>query len=205
MAASDPLERPRSERPVALRDRAADNLRFIRDAMEGASRFTAVSGWGEVLVGLSALAAAPIAASRVSEPAWLAVWLGEATLAALITLTAMLVKQRRTGISLLAKPAQRFALGLMPPLAAGAALTAALASAGLYDLLPGVWLLLYGTAVVTGGAMSIRTVTVMGASFMALGALTLAAPAAWSDLLLATGFGGLHVLFGAFIWRRHGG
>jgi len=100
-------------------------------------------------------------------------------------------------------------LGLLPPLFAGALLTAVLLVSGMVALLPGVlpgvWLLLYGTGVVTGGAFSVRTVPVMGLGFMALGAVALLAPPSWGDALLAAGFGGLHLLFGAVIAWRHGG
>ena len=63
----------------------------------------------------------------------------------------------------------------------------------------------FGPGVVTGGAFSVRTVPVMGMAFMALGAVALVAPAGWRDVLLAAGFGGLHILFGLFIAWRHGG
>jgi hypothetical protein len=190
---------------VNLRDRAFDNLRFIRDAMEGASTFTGVSGWGEVLVGVTALAATPLAVAQRSTLAWLTVWIVEAGLAALITLGSMTLKAQRTRTPLFGRPARRFALGLTPPLVTGALLTPVLYSGGLVHALPGTWLLLYGTGVVTGGASSVRLVPVMGASFMVLGGIALAAPASWGDLLLAAGFGGLHLLFGTLIWRRHGG
>jgi hypothetical protein len=84
-------------------------------------------------------------------------------------------------------------------------LTAVLLKAGLFGALPGVWLLLYGTGVVTGGAFSVRTVPVMGLGFMVLGSAALLAPAAWGDAMMACGFGGLHIVFGSVIAWRHGG
>ncbi|MEA2690710.1 MAG: hypothetical protein QOJ16_97 [Acidobacteriota bacterium] len=191
--------------PPALHVHAMDNLRFIRETMEGAACFTAVSGIGEMAVGLTALLAAWLASRQAGLPGWLLTWLGEAVIACAITCGAIGWKAKRAEISLLTAPGRRFALGLLPPLAAGALLTAILVAAGATAFLPGTWLLLYGTGVVTGGAFSVRIVPVMGLAFMALGALALLCPFAWGDALLAGGFGGLHLLFGALIARGHGG
>jgi hypothetical protein len=182
-----------------------DNLQFIRETMEGATRFTAVSGLGEATVGATALVAAWIAAQQTSPAGWLLIWLLEAAVALVITTGAFAWKARRAKISLDSQPGRRFALSLLPPLCAGAVLTAVLLRAGMFSSLPGVWLLLYGTGVVTGGAFSVRTVPVMGLGFMAAGAAALLAPAAWGDVMMAAGFGGLHIFFGAVIAWRHGG
>jgi hypothetical protein len=200
-----PSPRPGRLEPPALHDRAMDNLRYIRETMEGAACFTAVSGVGELAVGVTALAAAAVAAAQSRPHAWIAVWLIEALVAFTVTGAAILWKSRRAGVPLMSRPGRRFALGLLPPLAVGGLLTAVLSRAGLVDALPGTWLLLYGTGVVTGGAFSVRIVPVMGLSFMALGAAALFAPAAWGTGLLAAGFGGLHLVFGAWIAGRHGG
>ena len=201
--------RPRLVEPPALHLRAMDNLRFIRETMEGASRFTAVSGIGEVAVGLTALGAAFVASRQTTPTAWLGVWLWEALVGALVTAGALAWKARKVEISLLSKPGRRFALGLFPPFIAGALLTPVLYQAGMLSVLPGMWLLLYGSGVVTGGAFSVRTVPVMGLAFMALGGLALLAPLvlhiAWRDGVLAAGFGGLHIVFGLVIARKHGG
>jgi hypothetical protein len=71
--------------------------------------------------------------------------------------------------------------------------------------LPGVWLLLFGTAVATGGAFSVRVVPIMGICFMVLGACALVAPASLGNVLLAAGFGGLHLAFGIVIAVKYGG
>jgi hypothetical protein len=203
-ARTSPQPLPAAE-PPALHLRAMDNLRFIRQTMEEAVTFTAVSGVGEIAVGLTALAAAWTASRQATALAWLLTWLGEALVAALITGGAVVWKARQAKISLLSRPGRRFALGLLPPIGAGALLTYALVAAGLPALLPGLWLLLYGTAVVTGGAFSVRIVPVMGLGFMALGAVALLAPASWGNVCLAAGFGGLNLGFGLYIARRHGG
>jgi hypothetical protein len=68
-----------------------------------------------------------------------------------------------------------------------------------------MWLLMYGTAIVTGGAFSVRVVPVMGLCIMLLGAAALLAPAHWGDLLMAAGFGVVQIGFGIWIAQRFGG
>jgi hypothetical protein len=109
------------------------------------------------------------------------------------------------GSELLSSPARKFALSFAPPLLAGALLTSVLSAKAQYELLPGLWLMLYGTGVVTGGAFSVRIVPVMGMCFTGLGAVCLFAPPAWGNWFLMAGFGGLHIVFGILIARRYGG
>jgi len=193
-----------SEPPV-LGNRAMDNLRFIRETMERASSFTAVPGRGGVAMGATALAAAALSRFARTPEEWLGIWLAEAFLALAIGVWALTAKARRTGTSLFAGPARRFLLTLSPPIAAGALVTVALSRAGTLAVLPAVWLLLYGTAVVTGGAFAVRIVPVMGLGFMALGAVALFCPPSWGTAFLAAGFGGLHIVFGILIAKRYGG
>jgi hypothetical protein len=184
---------------------AADDLRFIRQTMERSVAFTAVSGWGQIVLGLTALAAAYLAARQPNASAWLRVWLAEAILAVTIALLFMTWKANRRGLPLFTGPGRKVALGLLPPLASGAVLTLFLVRAGIESALPATWLLLCGAGIVTGGAFSVPLVPVMGICFMAMGALAVMAPVGWGNWFLAAGFGGLHILFGALIARRHGG
>ena len=193
------------EEPPALHDRAMDNLRFIRETMERASSFTAVPGWGVVLMGATALAASFVAAQQTSRNLWLATWAVEALLALVIGGWAMDRKARRAATPLLSGPGRKFALSYSPPILVGVLLTIALYRSGMASTLPGVWLLLYGTGVVTGGAFSVKIVPVMGLCFILLGAVALFAPASLGNYLMAAGFGGLHIIFGGIIARRHGG
>lgn len=189
---------------VQLHDRAMDNLRFIRETMERSSAFTSVPGWGGVIMGATALLAAYLAAQEISISRWLTIWEIEASIAAAVGMFAIWYKERRANQSIWKGPARKFFFGFSPPILAAVLITVVLYREGLGTYLAGLWLSLYGAAVVSGGTYSVRVVPVMGACFMALGAAALAWPA-WSNALLATGFGGLHIVFGFLIARRYGG
>lgn len=199
-----PIRRTPPE-PVGIQSRAMDNLQFIRETMERAGSFTAVPGVGGIAMGATALFAALIAAEQPSREAWLSIWLGEAVVAFAVGFWAMLLKARAARVPLLSAAFRKFGLSLAPPLLVCALLTAVLYLRGASDLLPGVWLLLYGTGVMTAGAFSVRVVPVMGLCFIAAGAAALISPASWANWYMASAFGGLHVAFGIIIARRYGG
>jgi hypothetical protein len=199
----DSMATPRPE-PVQLHQHAMDNLRYIRRTLERAGEFTAVPGIGGMLMGSTALVAAWIAGPRTGAPRWLLVWLVEAVAALLIGIAAAAHKSKRVRIPLLSGPGRKFVAGFAPAMAAGAVLTLVLFRLA-PAVLPGMWLLLYGAGVVSGGAASVRVVPAMGAFFMLAGALALFLPAASGDLLLAAGFGGLHIVFGTIIAVKYGG
>jgi hypothetical protein len=204
MASVSPLRSPKRQ-PIPIDARAADHLRYIRETMERAAEFTAVPGWGGMAMGITALAAAFFASRQTTPRAWLAVWLVEAFVAVSIAAPAAATKAHRANSRLFSGPGRKFLLSFAPPIVVGGLLTFVLFQAGAMATLPGVWLLLYGTAVVTGGAFSVRVVPVMGLCLMALGATALLAPAAWGDALMAVGFGVLQIFFGAWIARYYGG
>lgn len=191
--------------PLAQHDHAMDNLRFIRERMEHAGSFTTMSGWGIALVGVTALVAGVVASLQPTAERWAAVWLVEAIVAVAIAFSTTLRKARRAGEPLLAGPGRKFVLSFAPPALAGALLTPALLGAELEGLLPGLWLLLYGASVVSGGTFSVRAVPLMGAAFMGLGAAALLSPPALAGALMTTGFSGLHVIAGVWIGRKYGG
>lgn len=206
MATVRPLRPPPpADRDPALSDRALDNLRFIRDTMERAGTFTAISGWGIAAVGVVALIAALVARMRPTVEWRVGTWVATAAACIALSMVATARKARRSEVSMVSGPAQKLALAFSPAMIVGALLTAALLRIGANDLLPGVWLLLYGTAVVAGGAFSVRIIPVMGLCFIILGAAALFAPPSLGEWLMVGGFGLVHVVFGIRIARRHGG
>jgi len=190
--------------PVRIDDHALDNLRYIREAMERSAAFTSIPGWGGVVIGATALAATAIAGQ--TEPRWwMIVWLAEAVVAAAVGVISMVLKARRAQTPFMSGAARRFFVSYSAPLIAGALLTWGIAAAGRYELLPGLWLLLYGTAFVSSGAFSIRVIPVMGVCFMVLGCAALLVPFPVGNWLMGAGFGGLHLIFGFLIARSYGG
>jgi hypothetical protein len=207
MLVMDPLRAisPAPDQPPALHERAMDNLRYIRETMERATAFTGISGWGEVAIGVTALIAAVLAANQTTFKAWLAVWIAEGLISLLIAGWSMDRKARAASMPLVSGPGRKAVFSLSPPIIAGGLLTLVLMRARLTNLIPGMWLLLYGTGVITGGMFSVPVVPVMGGCFMVLGAIALFAPPALANWFMAAGFGGLHLIFGVIIARKHGG
>jgi len=193
------------EDPPALHERAMDNLHYIRKTMERSTAFTGISGWGEVAIGSSALLASWVAAKQANFKHWVAVWVAEGLISLLIAGWSMDRKARAAKMPLMSGPGRKAVFSLSPPIIAGALVALALGRARLTDAIPGVWLLLYGTGVVTGGMFSVPAVPIMGLCFMVLGAVALFASAEYANWFMAAGFGGLHVVFGFIIARRYGG
>lgn len=187
---------------VSINDRAVRDLRYIRETMERVGSFTAVPGWGGVLMGATALVTAYFTRGIESREVWFVAWMSEAALAAAIGVLGTL---RKTKMPILQGPGRRFAMSLLPAMAGGAILTAALYQQHLFGLMPGVWLLLYGVAVMSCGTYSVKVVPTMGAAFMVLGTVALLVSWQWAQWCMAAGFGGLQIVFGGVIARRYGG
>ena len=195
-----------SSEPPRLSDRAIDNLRFIRETMERASTsFTAVPGYGGALMGATAVGASIVAANQTTTKFWLITWMAEAILAFAIGFLAMWQKARLADSSLLSAPAQKFAFGFAPPLFAGIVLTILLYRIDQIQVLPVVWLLMYGASVTTGGMFSVKPVPTMGVCFLLLGLIAGIAPLQYGNFFMGLGFGVLQIIFGIVIGRKHGG
>jgi hypothetical protein len=182
-----------------------DNLRFIRETMERAGTFTAVSGWGQVVIGLTAIIAALTAAQAANAATWMAIWLAEAGIAGGISVASMAIKSHAANMPLFSGPVRKLVLSFSPPILAGSVLTLAV-----YDVLglpriAAMWMLLYGAGVISAGTYSVRIVPVMGSAFMVAGAVAFFTPVSWMTGMMIGSFGGLHILFGILIARRHGG
>ncbi|HEX9163507.1 MAG TPA: hypothetical protein VF980_17505 [Thermoanaerobaculia bacterium] len=191
---------------AALHDHALHNIRYIRETMERASAFTSIPGWGGCAIGVTALVTAAIASRFGLQPRlWVITWVVDAAVAIAIAAATMYTKARRAHVSLASTPARRFFVSYSAPLVAAALITIALVRAGMFTPLPAVWLLLYGASFISSGAFSIRAIPLMGICFMLLGLAACFVPFGIANLIMAAGFGGLHIAFGYIIARSYGG
>jgi hypothetical protein len=191
--------------PRSVSSQAADNLTFIRSTMERSSAFTAIPGIGGVVTGGIGLIAAVVGARQPTADRWLLTWLAAACAAVVVELLAMTRKAHRAGLTLTGANARRFALGMAAPLVAGAAITYELWAVRSFTVMTPAWLLLYGAGVLTGGMFSVPAVRAIGICFMLVGIAAILTPPDWRNVWLAIGFGGLHIAFGGYIARHHGG
>jgi hypothetical protein len=188
-----------------IHQHAADNLRFIRDTMARAGRFAAVPGWGGAAMGVTALFTAAVAGPPAAGTPWLAWWLADALVAIAIGSVAMARKARRLDSALTTGASLQFARVFLPVLGAGAILTVVFVTQGLTPRLPGCWLVTYGAAVASAGALAVGPVARIGLVILAIGVLAFASPAAWGNAYMALGFGAAQIVGGIAIGRAHHG
>lgn len=196
--------KPGAEEPIYLNRRAEENLQFIREAMENAGVFTGISGLGYMVTGFTAIAVAWVAAVQADKQLWFWIWMTELMVATFIASSLTYLKSRRQGKSLRQATIRKLLAAFLPAMVAGGLFSLVFYQLGLFEVLPGIWLTLYGAAVITAGAWSVRVLPLMGVLFMILGVFALFMPQA-GDILMALGFGGLHIVFGTLIWRHYGG
>jgi hypothetical protein len=198
-----------SAAPVPIESRALGTLAYIRASIDSSSSMD-VPGMAGIVMGIIGVLAAIVVSLPQLAPHWLGIWLFAAALALLLggALVARQIAQR--GHTRYLGPARKFLLCLCPALLAGAVLTWVLWAAGETHVIPGMWLLLYGCAVLSASTVTItgiaRLIGIMGVLFAALGSMTFALPTVAHTAMLGLGFGVLHIIFGILIGRSaHGG
>ncbi len=193
-----------SDGPVPIESRALGTLSYIRSSIESATTL-AVPGMAGIVMGCIGVAAAVVTSLPAFAPQWLPIWLVAAALAFLLGGASLARQAALRGNTRYFGPLRKFLLCLCPALLAGAVLTLTLWRADLPRIIPGVWLLLYGCAVLSSSTVTLaatfRLIITMGALFVVVGLVTLELPARLHMLALGAGFGGLHLIFGFLIGR----
>jgi hypothetical protein len=189
---------------VNLDTHAIATLRYIRASMDGASG-VAIPKRAGIAVGLIGVVAAALSLLPQLQPYWFYIWLAVAPVAATTGALLLAGSARVTAFIATGTPGRKLALGVVPSFFAGAVMTLVLWSANLTVPIPGMWLLLYGCALISASLSTTAIVAWTGLCFVSLGIAALAAPFVIQIYLLGLGFGGLHILFGIVIGRgEHG-
>jgi hypothetical protein len=193
-----------SEAPAAIESRALGTLAYIRASIESSSSMD-VPGMAGIVMGIIGVLAALVVSTPRWAAHWLGIWLAAAAIALLLggALVARQTVQR--GRASYWGPVKKFMLCLCPALFAGAVLTLVFGIGGMSNVIPGMWLLLYGCAVLSASTVTIaeiaRLICIMGGLFVALGLAAFALPATAHTAMLGLGFGVLHIVFGFLIGR----
>jgi hypothetical protein len=196
----------RSNNTVAIDSHALGTLNYIRASIEAAGAY-AVPGIAGIAMGAVGVVATIIASIPGLTSHWLEIWLIAAMAASAsgVLLIARHSRQPARGFMLYRGPARKFVLSLCPALLAGAVLTVVLWQEGLSSLIPGMWLVLYGCAVLSASMMTnaamMRLIAMMGGLFVVCGMVAFQLPPRWHNFTLGMGFGSLHLFFGILIGR----
>ena len=183
---------------VALDTHALGTLQYIRASIDAAG-LLAVPGSAGIAMGAVGVLTALLVSLKPLAEHWLQIWL-VAGLVAIAFGTALMVHQVLSrGTALYRGPLRKFLMCLCPPLLVGAVLTWQLWLRAEFALIPGIWLLMYGCAVMAASTLTRRALAVMGALLAVLGVIALQVPVSFQNAMLGLGFGGLHLLFGIFI------
>ncbi len=188
--------------PIPIESRALGTLAYIRTSIESAGSMV-VPGMAGITMGIIGIVATVVASVPSAAPYWLQIWLVAAAIALAVGGAMMAREAAQSGHARYLGPVRKFLLCLCPALFAGAALTFVMRRADTTNLIPGVWLLLYGCAVLSASTVTIartmKLICIMGSLFMLLGLLALISPLATHTLILGMGFGALHTIFGMLI------
>ena len=183
-----------------LDSHAASTLRYIRASMEGAVSL-AVPGSAGLALGVLGLLTAAISSVPGLHAHWLEIWLSASLVGAAVGGTLVVRESSLRNLRLIGTPLRKFVLCLTPSLFAAVVMTAVHWTYGNLHAIPGTWLLLYGCALITASAATTRTIGILGGCFALLGMMALLLPDDLQILILAIGFGGLHIVFGFVIGR----
>jgi hypothetical protein len=194
--------------PVPIESRALGTLSYIRASIDAAGSL-AVPGAAGIVMGTIGTTAAVLTSLPAFRSHWIEIWMIAAVAGFVLGAILVIRQATRRGALLLSSPIRKFLLCLCPALLAGAVLTFTLWRVGMERLIPGTWLLLYGCAVISAStvtsALNLRLIGSMGGIFAALGLIALGAPPASHTLILGSGFGVLHLIFGILIGHMNHG
>jgi hypothetical protein len=154
-----------------------------------------------IAVGTVGLAATVLTSVAAFRSLWLPIWLVAAVTGACLGALSLTGPSDSAIQSRHVIAVFRMYSRLLPSLFAGAVLTAVLWHTGLTRAVPGVWLLLYGCALIQASSVASGGMALLGSLFALLALVAFCAPQSGQLPILGIGFGELHILYGVVTLR----
>lgn len=181
-------------------EHAEHTLETIRTLMERSQRYEHVSGYSGLLAGTAAmLGCAALGFHRLPfDPRtnFAVVWIAVFAVAFAGHLLFTFGRARQRGEPVWSRQARTILLAVLPSFGAALAVTAVTWRLDRLDLLPALWLTLYGCGALATSFFAPRSIAWLGATCLALGIGSLLAPHSHAILTMAVGFGVTHIGFG---------
>jgi hypothetical protein len=195
-----------------------EDLASVRSMMEKSSKFISFSGLSGMLAGLYALLGAGFVYVKISRPS--GTLTAETSLPSaditLLLATALAVlaasvltgylfsahKARKHGVSFWTATTRHLLINLSIPLLCGGLFSGILLAKGYFTLIAPVLLIFYGLALLQASTNLYDEIRYLGYSEIFLGLVCTLSPS-YSLLLWALGFGVLHMIYGALMYRKY--
>jgi hypothetical protein len=184
-------------------EHAEHSLETIRTLMERSQRYEHISGYSGLVAGAVTLLGCTVLHLDLLPFAYPAnvvvVW--SAVFAIVFTSHLLLTfgRARQRGEPVWSRQARTILLAVLPAFGAALAVTMLMWRLGRPDLLPALWLTLYGCGVLATSFFAPRSIAWLGGTCFALGTMGLLAPHTHPILTMAIGFGVTHAGFGGAV------
>lgn len=208
---------------IQQQDDSLRTLQDIRAIMERSARFLSLSGWSGIWAGIMALIGAGYAYMEISafnmayhQPgdnsvALIARLEQKLFLAALIVFALAFTggfyftykKNKKAGVRIWNSASRKMVINLAIPIIAGAVIIIAFMLKNDWVYVAPACLLFYGLALINGSKYTVSDIKYLGLTEVILGSIGLFISPGYGLYLWAFGFGVLHIVYGAIMWRKY--
>lgn len=184
-------------------EHAEHTLETIRTLMERSQRYEHISGYSGLVAGAVTILGSIVlrlGLLPLAYPAdFIVVWSAVFGVAFASHLVLTFGRARQRGEPVWSRQARTVLLAVLPAFSAALIITAVICRFGRLDLLPALWLTLYGCGALATSFFAPRSIAWLGGACFLLGAFSLLAPHTYPILTMAIGFGATHIGFGVAV------
>jgi len=201
---------------MSIRSEAEENLRVIRNLMEKATIYRAVSAPGALIGGTCSVALlvfALVPSRSVEVVPFLGSWISVLAFTSLANFWLLHRDAARRGDAFIS-PGMRLALRAMLPALLGGGVCTFVQGEGGYALTASLWVLLYGISLLAAAHFAPKSINWLGRAFFVAGAALIASGACifnwWRGAdqtaiahgIMGATFGAFHLVYAACTWPR---